>query len=191
MIFPKTYRRPSLQADDDIFTGGSLVFALACHKGDSSQAQTSQQSGAQTQGANVSGTGNKANTGTQTNNGLQAEGSDVNLGVKIGDKSTYANTTNNTTTDLGTVNAASQAVGAALASLSSALSNSSNALVTAANARSEASLQAVAAAPAVAPDNSTAAPSAISATVSNLPWGLIVGCTGGALALFLLLRKTK
>lgn len=92
------------------------VSALACHKGDASQAQTSQQTGAQTGGVATSGTKNKVsaigNSGSYTTQ------------IQLGSSSGKNNTSNITVTDNGAIALASQDMQSAIDALAAANSNS-------------------------------------------------------------------
>ena len=64
MIFISPYRRPSL-CEEIPARRCALLFAPAFYKGDASQSQESNSSGAQTGGASTVGSGNQTNSGTQ------------------------------------------------------------------------------------------------------------------------------
>lgn len=72
MIRIAPYRRPSLDGE---LLFGSVACALVCHKGNAGQTQSNQQTGAQTAGVAVSGSGNVANSGAQINIGVSAANS--------------------------------------------------------------------------------------------------------------------
>ena len=92
MIFPIPCRRQQLEPVDGFpMSRAGIRAGLACHKGNASQSQASNQTGAQTAGVAASGNQNTSNTGTQIRAGntqtsqtvSNSAGAFVNTGTSV------------------------------------------------------------------------------------------------------------